>query len=131
MSDHPAPVEIQTGPVENVQNWLHENGENVLGIEQKLSLRDSNGYPARTMITKRKAKRKDDGPLEIVCGWIVEHQIGTAMSPKIQIDAAIDQRIRTLCQFIDALGLDPYVLPSRTEAFPQILRTLLLQPGNW
>lgn len=26
---------------------------------------------------KRKAKRKDDGPLEIVSGFIVEHQIGT------------------------------------------------------
>lgn len=29
-----------------------------------------------TRALKRKAKKKDEGPLEIFCGMIVEHQIG-------------------------------------------------------
>lgn len=33
-------------------------------------------YPMRTVPVKAKSKKKDEGPLEIVCGWIVEHQIG-------------------------------------------------------
>ena len=60
----------------------YQNVHNVATIEQKLHEASSDGYPSRTLIIKRKAKRKDDGPLEIVCGFIVEHQIGmqTAIS---------------------------------------------------
>jgi acyl-CoA-dependent ceramide synthase len=67
---------IQNERIEAAHVWLPQNGDNVSGIEQKLSGQGSDGFPARTMIIKRKAKRKDDGPLEIVCGWIVDHQTG-------------------------------------------------------
>ena len=33
--------------------------------------------PSRPML-RRKVKRKEEGPFEIVCGWIVQHQIGTS-----------------------------------------------------
>lgn len=29
-----------------------------------------------TVVENEKYNRKDKGPMEIVCGWIVEHQIG-------------------------------------------------------
>jgi acyl-CoA-dependent ceramide synthase len=62
--------------LEAAHEWLHQNGNNVAGIEQKLSYRDSEEFPARQMIIKRKVKKKQDGPLEIICGWVVENQIG-------------------------------------------------------
>ena len=50
-------------------------------IEHKIEHRGTNSkskpFPPPTMKIKRKMRRKDDGPMEIVCGWITEHQIGT------------------------------------------------------
>lgn len=61
---------------EAAHEWLHQNGDNVAAIEQKLNTECDGSFPDRTMVLKRKLKRKDDGPLEIVCGWVVQHQIG-------------------------------------------------------
>ena len=85
MNDISATPEIQNERIDPVHERLHQNGDNVSGIEQKLSRHGSDKFPARTMIIKRKAKRKDDGPLEIVCGWIVEHQIGMLTFPLTQL----------------------------------------------
>jgi acyl-CoA-dependent ceramide synthase len=49
-------------------------------IGQKHNGDTSVRFTPRTTITKKKAKRKDDGPLEIVCGWVVEHQLGILRS---------------------------------------------------
>jgi acyl-CoA-dependent ceramide synthase len=70
-------IELNT-KVEEAQDWLHQNGGNIAGIEQKLDFGGgaSEGFPARSMFIKRRAKKKDDGPLEIVCRWVVENQIG-------------------------------------------------------
>jgi acyl-CoA-dependent ceramide synthase len=62
--------------LEAAHKWLHQNGNHVAGIEQKLSCRDSDGFPAHKMVIKGKVKKMEDGPLEIVCGWVVENQIG-------------------------------------------------------
>jgi acyl-CoA-dependent ceramide synthase len=86
MSDPSAIAAIRNEKdIEDANEWLHKNGNNIAGIEQKFNGGDSTAYPERTMIVKRnvkrKVKRKDDGPLEIVCGWIVEHQIGMLELP--------------------------------------------------
>lgn len=82
MSGIPASVEIQNEKLDQAHEWLHRNGNNVSGIERKFSPDDAEGeYAARTMTVRRKAKRKEDGPLEIICGWIVQHQIGTIVCP--------------------------------------------------
>ena len=70
--------------IEEAQNWLHQNGSNVSGIEQKLDFNreDLQGYPASKMLIKQKTKKKEDGPLEIVCRWVVENQIGKGQTPR-------------------------------------------------
>jgi len=83
MSQDPISLdEEHTKQVEKAQEWLHEHGNNVSAIEQKLGRRAPNlkskPFPPPTMKIKRKTRRKDDGPMEIVCGWITEHQIGMA-----------------------------------------------------
>jgi very-long-chain ceramide synthase len=78
---NPTPIDTKENEtVEAAQEWLHQNGTNIAGIEQKLNEKYSEGFPARTMIIKRKAKRKDDGPLEIFCRWVVDNQIGRGKS---------------------------------------------------
>ena len=77
MSGTPASIEIQNEKLEAAQQWLHQNGNNVGGIEYTPAVEDAeDGYAAHTMTIRRKAKRKEDGPLEIICGWIFQHQIG-------------------------------------------------------
>lgn len=79
----PSPIHTEyNAKVEAAQDWLHQNGSNISGIEQKLDFGGggSEGFPARTMLIKRKAKKKDDGPLEIVCRWVVENQIGLSIN---------------------------------------------------
>lgn len=56
--------------LEDAQEWTQQNGELRATIQQDLDLCHSAG-----LSSVRKTK-KDDGPLEIFCGWIVEHQIG-------------------------------------------------------
>ena len=75
MNDHTAISSIRH-ETEDAQEWLHQNGNNVAAIEQKLDGGNHGAPPARRMIVKRKAKRKEDRPVEIICGWIIEHQIG-------------------------------------------------------
>jgi acyl-CoA-dependent ceramide synthase len=55
---------------------LHRDSDNFNCPEQKHNGDSSARFTPHTMIRKKKAKRKDEGPLEIVCGWIVEHQLG-------------------------------------------------------
>ncbi|PMD63312.1 longevity assurance proteins LAG1/LAC1 [Hyaloscypha bicolor E] len=62
------------------QEWIDQNDENANGLRKKLNDDVSQVFPARTVVIDRKAKRKDDGPLEIFCGWIVEHQIGLSVN---------------------------------------------------
>ena len=63
---------------------FYRNGPNIVSIEHNISGGASGSFPPRTPLSKRKTKRKEDGPLEIVCGWIVEHQIGMMKVPRIQ-----------------------------------------------
>jgi acyl-CoA-dependent ceramide synthase len=81
MSDPSAIAAIQNEKVSAAHEWVQQNGENTNGIEQKLNNGVSQAYQARTSVIDKKAKRKDDSPLEIFCGWIVEHQIGIIMPP--------------------------------------------------
>lgn len=65
---------IQDGTNEAAPAWAHQNGEIIIPIEKKLD--SSTEYPARPMMGKRKAKRKDDSPLDIICRFVVDHQTG-------------------------------------------------------
>jgi acyl-CoA-dependent ceramide synthase len=66
-------VIVEAAPEEFVQN-----GRILYNTEQKQKPAGapSARYPMHTVPVKKKAKQKELGPLEIVCGWIVEHQIG-------------------------------------------------------
>lgn len=79
MSDPSAtvPIEKLDIEVEAAEDQSFQNGQIVYTEKQKLAGAPSARYPVRTVPVKKKAKKKEDGPLEIVCGWIVEHQIGT------------------------------------------------------
>ena len=80
------PSGIHEEQVEAAQQWLHQNGNNVSSIEHKVREEDndSDAYSdAPSMTIKRKTRRKNDGPMEIICGWIVEHQIGTVECPPL------------------------------------------------
>lgn len=76
MSGPSSPIASQDEKIEFAPGFSYQNGHNIDSIEQKLHGASRDGFPPRTLVIKRKAKRKDDGPLEIVCGFIVEHQIG-------------------------------------------------------
>jgi very-long-chain ceramide synthase len=76
MSNPSAVVAIQNEKASTAHEWIERNEENSNSMEKKLNDGVSQAYPARPVVIDRKAKRKDDGPLEILCGWIVEHQIG-------------------------------------------------------
>jgi acyl-CoA-dependent ceramide synthase len=76
MSDPSAVTAIQNEKISEAHGWIEKNDENANGLGKKLNDGISQAYPARTVVIDRKAKRKDDGPLEILCRWIVEHQIG-------------------------------------------------------
>ncbi|PSS28029.1 hypothetical protein M430DRAFT_132140 [Amorphotheca resinae ATCC 22711] len=80
MNDQSATAELRNEKVEAAQDWLHKSGNNVNEIEHKPEVGHPEGLTASPTIIKWKAKRKDDGPLEIVCGWIVEHQIGLSVN---------------------------------------------------
>jgi acyl-CoA-dependent ceramide synthase len=67
---------IEDEKVSRPQEWIEHNDKATNGLAQKLNDNISQTYPARRVVIDRKAKRKDDGPLEILCAWVVEHQIG-------------------------------------------------------
>lgn len=56
------------------QDWELQNGTYSTPVELKLE--NQPVFTMRTPSQQIRAKRKEEGPLEIVCGWIVEHQIG-------------------------------------------------------
>jgi len=70
----------QNEKIKTAHEWLYQNGNNISGIEKNLNGASSGEYSSRTTVIKRKAKRKEDGPLELFCGWIVEHQIGLSVN---------------------------------------------------
>ncbi|KAH8588101.1 TLC domain-containing protein [Bisporella sp. PMI_857] len=76
--DSPLVVEDQ----KEQQEWLRQNGNNASAIEQKLGhvSASSQGNSVPTMTVKKKTRRKDDGPMEIVCKWIEDHQIGLSVN---------------------------------------------------
>jgi acyl-CoA-dependent ceramide synthase len=57
------------------QRWIQQKGETVGDIEDVFEDSEQEEY-STARPPKRKAKKKDEGPLEIFCGMIVEHQIG-------------------------------------------------------
>ena len=58
------------------QAWYrHDN----IGIDQNLNCTNSAELYTRYMGPRRKARRKDDGPLAMLCEWVVEHQIGESL----------------------------------------------------
>ena len=76
MSD-PSSIATKDVEIDAEPEVSYENGNTIESIEHKIQKASSSDeFPPRTLIIKRKAKRKEDGPLEIVCGFIVEHQIG-------------------------------------------------------
>jgi very-long-chain ceramide synthase len=88
MNDPSAIAAIQNEKVSAAHEWIEQNDENANGLEKKLNDSISQAYPARTVVINRKAKRKDDGPLELICGWIVEHQIGMTNSSHNQLQSS-------------------------------------------
>jgi len=58
------------------QQWTQQKEVDVANVEELLFENSHSEEYASTRIVKRKAKKKDEGPLEIFCGMIVEHQIG-------------------------------------------------------
>jgi len=66
---------IEDEKVSHPHTWIEHNDEPTNGMAGKLNESVSRTYPVHR-VTDRKAKRKDDGPLEILCAWVVEHQIG-------------------------------------------------------
>jgi acyl-CoA-dependent ceramide synthase len=89
MSDRSAAVEFRDEKAAAATVRLLEHGDNVITIDQKLTAKH---VPARTLATEKNAKRKDDGPLEIVCKWIVEYQVGTSMPPSLEMPAVTDEQ---------------------------------------
>ena len=67
------------------QELLHQHNNRVVRIEQKIHHTDSTELPQRTMIVRRKTRRKEDGPLALCCEWVVEHQIGRQKELSIQM----------------------------------------------
>ncbi|KAJ5034922.1 uncharacterized protein L3040_008190 [Drepanopeziza brunnea f. sp. 'multigermtubi'] len=83
MSGTPASIKTHHQKPEQAHEWLHQNGKNFSGIEQKIGMNDDGGggeYAAPMMTGRRNIKRREVGPLEIICGWIVEHQIGLSVN---------------------------------------------------
>lgn len=60
------------------QQWTQQKENNSGDLEDSFEDKSHQLEEYSTTRTlKRKAKKKDEGPLEIFCGMIVEHQIGT------------------------------------------------------
>lgn len=75
MSNIPTVEATHDEKTETAPEWMHPNGSNGIEIERKFNDAGSKEFASR-VIVERKVKRSDDGLLEIVCGWIVDHQIG-------------------------------------------------------
>lgn len=73
MNNTVANADFQNEKIDAAQEWLYHNGASISGIEHKLN---AGQFQADTMVLRRNPKRKDEGHLEIICGWFAEHQIG-------------------------------------------------------
>jgi len=59
MSGTPASIEIQNEKLEAAQQWLHQNGNNVGGIEYTPAVEDAeDGYPAHTMTIRKSQEER-------------------------------------------------------------------------
>jgi hypothetical protein len=129
MSDRSEAVELRDGMANAANGRLPENDDHKDSMEQKLDLEGVQLFPTQTMPVMKKAKRKDDGPLEMVCKWIVEYQVGTSFLLLLQSWKMTDAELpRPLRQPSHAPGPDPFVLPPCPQTHTQVLRALLLQP---
>jgi len=80
MSNIPTVDAVHDEKIETAPEGIHPTGNNGINIERKFNDANSEEFTSRVMIIKKKVKRKDDGLLEIVCGWIVDHQIGLSIN---------------------------------------------------
>ncbi len=71
MSSIPTVDAVRDEKIETVPN-----GSYGFDLEQKYNNAGSKDFTSRVVIAKKETKRKDDGLLETVCGWVVDHQIG-------------------------------------------------------
>lgn len=67
---------VQYTDHEVAQDRLHKNAQHIVGIEQKIHHTDDESSPSRSIVVRRKNRTKEDGPLILLCEWVVEHQIG-------------------------------------------------------
>jgi acyl-CoA-dependent ceramide synthase len=77
MNSETKAIAVPDPEAEVAQGWLHHNGKTIAPIEETLDLSHHTGLHTSPMFSHKKAKRKDEGPVEIICRWIVEHQIGS------------------------------------------------------
>ncbi len=113
MSEPSVVAAIQNEKVSAAHEWIEQNDEHTNGSEKKPNESFSQAYPTRTIVIDRKAKRKDDRPLELICGWIVEHQIGT-MRPHVH------NCKHWLMQLQDSLSTSSCYFSSHIYPFPAL-----------
>ncbi|RKF61884.1 Sphingosine N-acyltransferase-like protein FUM18 [Erysiphe neolycopersici] len=71
----PFPQETSENATSNAESMQHEKDD--IKIENTIhTLQPARFQVCGTVIENEKYNRKEKGPMEIVCGWIVEHQIG-------------------------------------------------------
>ncbi|CAG8948673.1 hypothetical protein HYFRA_00001793 [Hymenoscyphus fraxineus] len=83
MSDDSAPtIGAPDAKLAAAHEWSHSNGSKplTLSIDESLDHGRTGGLSSSPRFLLKKVKRKDDSALEIVCGWVVEHQIGLAVN---------------------------------------------------
>lgn len=79
MSDDSATTIGVTRPNEKLAaapEWSHLNGNGAVSIGERLDHGRTGGLSSSPRFLLKKEKRTHDSALEIVCGWVVEHQIG-------------------------------------------------------
>lgn len=76
--NRPSPVDFAVlEESEASQNWVIQEGSKAADVEEdKIHDNCDVVYPPQTAIMQHKARKKEDGPLALMCEWIVEHQIG-------------------------------------------------------
>jgi acyl-CoA-dependent ceramide synthase len=93
MNSETKAIEVPGPEADVAQGWSHHNGHTVAPIEKTLDLSHPAGLPTSPMFLNKKAKRKDDGPVEIICRWIVEHQIGLSAPQNIKMRLLIQDQV--------------------------------------
>ena len=104
--------------------WYHQNN---FGINLKLNQSNSASPYPRNTVPRRKARRKDEGPLAILCEWVVEHQIGEMTEPFLQTAKLIDSE-RLVYEPSYSSGVNPSLLPKGSQIYTQVFRAVILQP---